>query len=174
MRSSVRRMLNSTPTASFAEVRAHDQIMRYHRAGAGRPVVVLRASPDARSLWPELDEALSSAFRVLTPEVPPTDVARWLGGFLEGVGLDRVTLVATDDFCLPAIELALLSADQIERLLLVPSGHARETGLDGTLAAPLAGVVVPLLVLRRGMPAVDALPLAMQFLESEREVRSTG
>ena len=158
---------SSSPT-TLAEVRAHDQVMRYRRAGAGRPVVVLRAAPGAGPLWPELDESLEGAFRVITPEVPATgaDVARWLGGFLEGVGLERVALVATDGFCLPALELVLLDAEQVERLVLVPAGYAGDTGLDGTLSTSMAGVPVPLLVVRRGLPAGEALPLLMQFMES--------
>jgi hypothetical protein len=161
-------MQNPPSTTTLAEVRAHDQVMRYRRAGAGRPVVVLRAAPGAVPLWPELDESLEGAFRVITPEVPATgaDVARWLGGFLEGVGLERVSLVATDGFCLPALELALLDAQQVDRLVLVPAGYAGDTGLDGTLATSISGVAVPLLVVRRGLSAAEALPLMMHFLES--------
>jgi pimeloyl-ACP methyl ester carboxylesterase len=161
-------MLNPTSTAGVAEVRAHDLVMRYRRAGTGRPVVVLRAPTDGSALWPELDESLASSFRVITPEVPATgaDVTRWVGGFLEGVGLDRVMLVATDAFCVPALELALLSADQVDRLALVPAGSAGDTGLDGMLATSLAGGAVPLLVVRRGMAVREALPLLMHFMES--------
>jgi pimeloyl-ACP methyl ester carboxylesterase len=169
-------MLNPTSTTGVAEVRAHDLVMRYRRAGAGRPVVVLRAPTDESALWPELDDSLASSFRVITPEVPANgaDVARWLGGFLEGVGLDRVMLVATDTFCVPALELALLSAEQVERLALVPAGNAEDTGLDGVLATSLAGGAVPLLVVRRGMAVGEALPLLMHFMESEKAGADPG
>ena len=160
------------PSGTLAEVRAHDQVMRYHRAGAGRPLVLLRSAATPESLWPELEEQLVARFRVLTPELPPDceDVAAWVKDFLEGVGLDRVPLVAADPCCLSALELALLGADQIERLVLVPGGVASETGLDGTIATTYAGVSVPLLVVRRGLSAAEALPLLQQFLE----VRSRG
>jgi hypothetical protein len=169
-------MLNPPVPATLAEVRAHDQVMRYRRAGAGRPVVVLRSAHDAAPLWPELDESLAEFFRVITPEVPDTgaNVARWLGDFLEGVGLERVSLVATDGFCLPALELALLSGDQVGRLALVPAGHADDTGLDGTLATPLAGVAVPLLVVRRALPASEALPLLLHFMEGPTDATVAG
>jgi pimeloyl-ACP methyl ester carboxylesterase len=164
------------PAVGLAEVRAHDQVMRYHRAGAGRPLVLLRtaASPDA--LWPELEEQLATRFRVFTPELPPDceDVAAWVKGFLEGVGLDRVVVVAADPCCLSALELTLLGAQQIERLVLVPSGLAGETGLDGTLATTFQGVPVPLLVVRRGLSAAEALPLFQQFLEHGRSNASVG
>jgi pimeloyl-ACP methyl ester carboxylesterase len=168
-------MQNPPFTSAFAEVRAHDQVMRYHRTGAGRPIVVLRVASD-ESLWPELDQCLACAFRVLTPEVPDTStgIARWLGGFLEGVGLDRITLVASDGFCLPALELVLLGADQVERLVLVPAGPAVESTLDGTLATSLEGGAVPLLVIRRGLPAAEALPLLMQFLTGGSATKTAG
>lgn len=154
------------PAISLAEVRAHDQVMRYHRAGAGRPLVLLRSAAGSDALWPELEEQLVARFRVFTPELPPDceDVAAWVKGFLEGVGLDRVVVVAADPCCLSALELALLGAPQIERLVLVPGGLAGETGLDGTLATAYAGMSVPLLVVRRGLSAAEALPLLGQFL----------
>jgi pimeloyl-ACP methyl ester carboxylesterase len=150
----------------FAEVRAHDQVIRYRRAGTGRPVLVLRSSLEPHPFWAELDEALVGAFRVLTPDVPTAamDVAAWIHGFLEGVGLERVTIIADDSLCIAALEMVLLNADQVERMVLVPAGTASETGLDGTLATSLAGVAVPLLVVRRGLPASEAIPLVRQFL----------
>ena len=159
--------LTPDPASSLAEVRAHDQVMRYRRAGAGRPVLVLRSVLDGQAFWNELDAALLETFRVLTPEMPPlgVDVAAWMNGFLEGVGLDRVTVIAEGALCLAALELALLNVDQIERMVLVPAGHSNETGLDGMLATTLAGVAVPLLVVRRGLPAHEAVPRLMHFLE---------
>jgi pimeloyl-ACP methyl ester carboxylesterase len=164
------------PADSFAEVRAHDQIMRYHRAGAGRPILILRSALEAQPFWAELDAALTSAFRVLTPDVPAAevDVAAWMRGFLEGVGLDRVTIIAEGSLCIAALEMALLNSDQVQRLVLVPAGHTSETGLDGTLATSLAGVAVPLLVIRRGMASAEAVPLLMQFLEQRSTASATG
>jgi hypothetical protein len=152
------------PAETLAEVRAHDQVMRYRRAGAGRPLVVLRGSAEA--LWPELEAELATRYRVVTPELSDDcpDVAAWARDFLEGLGLDRVTLLAAEPCCLAALELVLLNAYQVERLVLVPSGAAGETGLDGTLATSLAGVSVPLLVVRRGLPGGEALPLLRGFL----------
>jgi pimeloyl-ACP methyl ester carboxylesterase len=164
------------PASTLAEVRAHDQVMRYHRAGAGRPLVLVRAAADRDSIWPELDAHLVARFRVFTPELPPDcgDVAGWMKDFLEGVGLDRALLIATEPCCLAALELALLGPDQIERLVLVPGGLAGETGLDGTLATTLAGVPVPLLVVRRGLSAAEALPMLRNFLEHDRSPAAVG
>ncbi len=165
--------LTSSPT--LAEVRAHDQVMRYRRAGAGRPLLVLRAADDTEALWPELDAELVSRFRVVTPELPPEceDVAAWVGDFLEGVGLDRVVVLAAEPCCLSALELALLGAEQVERLILVPAGTG-DSGLDGTLATTLAGVSVPLIVVRRGLSAAVALPIIRNFLERNQITAAVG
>jgi pimeloyl-ACP methyl ester carboxylesterase len=158
----------SSLSSPLAEVRAHDQVMRYRRAGQGRPLLVLRAPGAAAGIWPELDAHLAARFRVITPEIPAgcADVARWLAGFLEGLGIDRVVVLATDPCCLSALELALLDVSQVERLVLVPGGLAGETGLDGTLGTTLEGVTVPLLVVRRGLAPDEALPLVQRFLGS--------
>ena len=74
----------------------------------------------------------------------------------------------------PHFELALLGAPQIERLVLVPGGLAGETGLDGTLATAYAGMSVPLLVVRRGLPPAEALPLLRQFLEQKGATAAVG
>ena len=165
---------HSAPT--LAEVRAHDQVMRYHRAGAGRPMVVLRRAGEADALWPELDAELVSRYRVFTPELPAdcADVAAWVGDFLEGLGLDRVVVVSAESCCLSALELALFNVSVVERLVLVPAGAVSETGLDGTLATTLAGVTVPLLVVRRGLAATVALPLLRNFLEHDGRTAAVG
>jgi pimeloyl-ACP methyl ester carboxylesterase len=157
-------------------VRVRDRVMRYRRVGAGRPLVVLRGAADGDALWPELDAPLAARFRVLVPELPEgcDDLAAWIGAFLEGVGLDRVTLLAAEPCCLAALEVALLDPHRVERLALVPAGVATETGLDGTLATTLAGATVPLLVVRRGLPADEAIPLLRHFLEHGREPAPAG
>jgi len=164
------------PAETLAEVRAHDQVMRYRRAGAGRPIVVLRGADVADALWPELDAELVSRFRVLTPELPAdcSDVAAWVADFLEGVGVDRAVVLAGEPCCLSALELALLGADQVERLILVPAGAAGESGLDGVLATTLAGVSVPLIVVRRGLSAAAALPLLRSFLQQDAHPAAVG
>ena len=164
------------PLQTLAEVRAHDHVMRYHRAGAGRPRVVLRAAGDVDALWPELDAELVSRFRVVTPELPADceDVAAWVADFLEGVGLDRVVVLAAESCCLSALELALFNASLVERLALIPAGAVSETGLDGTLATTLAGVSVPLIVVRRGLAAAVALPLLRNFLEYDGHTAAVG
>jgi len=153
---------------TWSEVRAHDHVMRYRRSGVGPAVLLLHPGEASGALWPELLHVLSSSFRVIVPDLPEdAAAATWLADFLEGLGVARVAVLAADGFCLPALELALLDADQVSRVLLVPDGRAEETGLDGALAARSGGADVPLLVVRRGLPADDALPLVTHFLAGE-------
>lgn len=164
------------PAGSLAEVRANEQVMRYRRAGTGPSLVVLRVTGDEDALWPELDAELVSRFRVVTPELPADckDVAAWVADFLEGLGLDRVVVLAAESCCLSALELALFNAALVDRLILVPAGEVSETGLDGTLATTLAGVSVPLIIVRRGLSATDALPLLRSFLQQNERTAAVG
>jgi pimeloyl-ACP methyl ester carboxylesterase len=164
------------PAETLAEVRAHDQVMRYRRAGAGRPLLVLRGAGEHDALWPELDAELVAHHRVFIPELPAEcdDLAAFVADFLEGLGLDRVVVLAAEPCCLSALELALLDASRVERLVLVPGGGAGETGLDGTLATTVTGAAVPLLVVRRGLSAADALPLLRTFLDDVRHPTAVG
>ena len=154
---------------TWAEVRAHDHVMRYRRSGIGRVVLVLRSDDGPEALWPELADALAARFRLIVPEVPAADpdVAAWLTDFLEGLGMGGVAVVATDQLCIPALELALLDSDQVTRVVLVPGGRAEETGLDGSLATTTRTASVPLLVVRRGLSAPEALPLVTRFLAGD-------
>lgn len=173
------------PPAAFAEVRARDHVMRYRRSGAGRAVLVLWADGataadegDSLPLWPELPGELAAHFRVIVPEVPSGattagDVAILLADFLDGLGACGVAVVAADRFCIAAVELALLDADRVARVVLVPgggSGPGETTGLDGVLAATgRAAQPVPLLVVRRGTRAAEALPLVTRFLAGDEQ-----
>jgi len=154
---------------TWSEVRAHDHVMRYRRSGVGPAVLLLHPGEESGALWPELLHVLSSSFRVIVPDLPDDagDAAAWLADLLEGLGFARVSVLAADGFCLPALELALLDADQVERVVLVPDGHAGETGLDGALQTGARGPDVPLLVVRRGLPADEALPLVTRFLAGD-------
>ena len=158
------------PPATWAEVRAHDHVMRYRRSGVGGAVLVLVSPDRPDSLWPELTEALAARFRVIVPELDAAgaSAAVWLADFLEGLGVARVAVVAADAYCIPALELALLDADQLARVVLVPGGDAaRASALDGALGASPPQAAVPLLVVRRGLAAAEALPLVTGFLAGE-------
>ena len=153
---------------SWAEVRAHDTVMRYRRSGAGRSILVLRSS-DATSPWPELLDGLRRGYRLIDPEPPAgdADVAAWLGGFLEGLGTSTVRIVADDRFCIPVLELALRESDQITRMVLVAAGPSMPDAARGVLETAMGHAPVPLLVLRGGHAADDVISLITDFLGEE-------
>jgi pimeloyl-ACP methyl ester carboxylesterase len=161
-------MRESTTTAAprreaHAEVRVRDRVMRYNRSGGGLPVVVLGG---AEPLWPGLHEVLAGHFRLIVPELPrcTEDVAAWLAAFLEGLGTTKVRVVASSDFCMSALELALADLDRIDRIVLVPRGEPSSPGLAGDVATVARQSAVPMLVVRRGVPAEEAVPLVLGFL----------
>src|SRR5688500_13183859 len=163
------------PPDSWAEVRSHDRVTRYRRSGTGPAVLLLQRADGAGALWPELLHELEESHRLVVPEAPPPgiDIARWLADFLAGLGLSPIAVVAAAEFRIPGLELALLGAAPVTKVVLVPSGDAGETGLEGTLAPTIRDDAVALLVVRRGLPASAALPLVCGFF-SGAEVLPPG
>jgi hypothetical protein len=110
----------------------------YRRAGRGSTVVALTAAN-----WrggPAVFAALARDFRLIVPELAVPSAAStdhpafagWLTSFLDGLGLDAVSLVADERFGAVALGSALLDPDRIDGVAIV---------LDGTLpAAPDEGL----------------------------------
>jgi hypothetical protein len=163
------------PLELTAEVRAHDQVIRYYRCGAGPVVLLLGTHDGAAPLWPELLGALAGRFRLIAPVLPAVDAAAaLLADFLEGLGVSSVTLIASGPFCIPALELALRDVDQLARVVLVPDGQPTDPAWDGTLTTRAREASVPLLMMRRGMPASDALALLTEFLAGGAPAAENG
>jgi hypothetical protein len=147
-----------------AEVRTAGEVMRYCRAGTGRPALLL--APDlGGTLWPDVLRWLVARYRVMVPELAADGVtANRLVGFLEGLGAADVLLIAAGDYCLPALELTLAAPDQIARLLLVPDGEPLDGESSAELGSTIREVPVLLRVLRRGLPDDEALAAVTAFL----------
>jgi hypothetical protein len=138
--------------------------MRYRRSGAGRVVVMIgRLGGEP---WPGLGDALAARFRVIEPDVPERADLGWLAGFLDGLGMRRLAVVAADPWCVPLLQLVADDVDRFARVVLVPDG-ACETGAAHEDAIVAAGSVVPLLVAPRELPAADALIDVALFLEGQ-------
>ncbi len=154
---------------SWAEVRAHDQVMRYRRSGTGRPVLVHHSPEGPDSLWPELLTTLGNGYRLIVPEppAPDVDVTAWLTSFLEGLGTTSVRIVAADRFCIPALELALLEAVGITRMVLVATGPVAPDAPRGFLRSAIGRASASILVVRRGQPAEDGVAAITEFLRQE-------
>ena len=158
--------LSAAPsTDTWAEVRARENVTRYRRSGVGQVVLLLDRMGNA-SLWPELLHVLGGNFRVIAPESPLgySNHATWIPEFLEGLGAASVTVVAASDFVVPALDLALRDVHQVTRLVLIPDGDSGEPATAGAVTTSAGPAEVPLLVVRRGLPADDALPIITKFL----------
>jgi hypothetical protein len=103
---------------------------------------------------------------LIIPEPPSEDIdlASWLSAFMEGLGVSRASILASDSFCIPALELALLEGDQVARIVLVPHGGGRLGEAGGTIITAGGRAGVPLLVIQRGQPASATVPAIMAFL----------
>jgi len=157
------------PSDSFALVRSADYTTRYIRVGAGEPVLIVDATTNPGSLWPELIGCLAEGRRVILPEIQGGSdrFVAWLRSFLDGMGLPPATIVATGELCFSALEFALLEPERIQRLVLIPSGRAEETGLASVLTPAPGAESVSMLVVRRDCPAKEAVGLIDRFLRGE-------
>ena len=154
-----------------AEVRAHSLVMRYQRAGTGQPILVLGADASG-DLWPELPGLLSDSFRVLVPERDDdmdggAPDARWISCFLDGLGINEVSIVAGGRHCDVALELALGGAEGVRRVVLVPTAEE-----DAQPPQDLSEVGAQLAVLWRGLPVEEAVARIERFLTADSSLRS--
>ena len=109
-----------------AEVRVGDHVTRYVRRGTGPSVVLVGADVDTNPVWRPLVERLESGHRIVVPQPPPAnaDVTAWLRGFIEGLGLTSVVLIAGNGSSAAALELATADDFLVRRLVLMPNAGA--------------------------------------------------
>ena len=157
----------------WAEIRTREQVIRYRRVGAGYPVLVLA---EQQEICPTVVSALTQAgaVRLIMPELPveTVHVAGWAADFLEGIGATSVALLATQSFAGAAIELAMLGAEQIARVVLVAEEPGRfgrwcEGSRQAGLECADRGVRVPLLLVHKGLPTAEIGPLVRSFFGGE-------
>jgi hypothetical protein len=159
-------MQKSSPTASpsllsqdgWAEVRAHNQVVRYRRTGAGRPTLLLDSRRDGQGLWPEVIDALAAGYRLIVPTPPErgTDVELWLAALIDGLGVPNLTVIATEAFGLAPLEATLGRCDQVARIVIV----SRSANTSGSVIA----AEIPVLVVQRDRPADEIIPVLLEFL----------
>lgn len=141
--------------------------MPYRRSGTGRPLLLLHSPQDSPPLWPEVLELLHSGFRLVVPDPPPagTEAEAWLSALFDGLGLSGVIVVASDKFCIAALERALLEPDRVARVIMIVRGRGSEAVVDGSIDSIPRLASVSLLVLRHDRPAAEVLPLVTTFLQ---------
>jgi hypothetical protein len=109
-----------------AEVRVGEHVTRYVRRGTGPSVVLLGADAEANPIWSPLVESLSTSHRLVVPQMPLecVDSSEWLRGFIEGIGLTSVVMIAGGALADAALELATTDDFTIRKLVLVPNEGA--------------------------------------------------
>ena len=100
-----------------------DHVTRYVRRGTGPSVVLVGADVDANPVWRPLVERLESGHRIVVPQPPPesSDVTAWLRGFIEGLGLTSVVLIAGNGSSAAALELATVDDFLVRKLVVMPN-----------------------------------------------------
>jgi pimeloyl-ACP methyl ester carboxylesterase len=139
--------------------------IEYVRAGSGRTVILL-AGPAANGSAP-LFEALAHKHRVIQPtNHEAASNLTWLAGFLDCLGVARMSLIASAEYALPALQFALAEPERVERLALL-NADAQDAE-----NAPLTDVLVersqPLLLLAANGngPLPTQIQALVEFLAS--------
>lgn len=106
-----------------AEVRVGEHVTRYVRRGSGPSVVLVGADAKANPVWGPLVERLELGHRIVVPQPPPVnaDITAWLRGFIEGLGLSDVVLIAGNGTSSAALELASTDDFLVRKLVLMPN-----------------------------------------------------
>jgi hypothetical protein len=156
-----------------AEVRDGGFATRYRTGGAGAPVVLLGDS----SLPDEAVSALIARFRLIVPEVPRAAelagraFSAWLRGFLDGLGLGEVALVAEPAQGVAALTFAMLDCGRVTRLVLLVADGADPLAPAGVIRDGLADTAQPLLLVRfdevAGQPSGRTVGELVRFLDGD-------
>jgi hypothetical protein len=141
---------STTRLGPCAEVRVGEHVTRYVRRGTGPSVVVVGADAQASPVWSPLVEQLVGSHRVVVPQQPPegADVGTWLRGFIEGIGLTAIVLIAGGAATSASLDLTASDDFTVRRLVLLPTagenGNTPEAGrVDGQTAVDRMLWVVP-------------------------------
>ena len=73
-------------------------------------------------MWRRLVESLAPSHRIFLTQPPPAagDVASWLRGFIEGIGLASIILIAGGAAGAAAMEVAAADDFTVRKLILLP------------------------------------------------------
>lgn len=105
----------------------------YHRAGAGRSLLLLFVRALADPLGAQLFEHLAARFRVIAPVLPagvgggetpgagrpPVSPSRWLRDLIDGLGLVRPAVVADEWFAGALLGFALMDPHRLGKVIAV-------------------------------------------------------
>jgi hypothetical protein len=99
-----------------------DHAIRYVRRGSGPSIVVVSDVGDSHPMWHRLIESLAPTHRIFVTQPPPTgvDLTSWLRGFIEGIGLASIILIAGGAASAAAMEVAAADDFTVRKLILLP------------------------------------------------------
>lgn len=104
-----------------AEVRVGDHVTRYIRRGTGPSVVLVGADVNTNPVVLPLITKLAPNHRLIVPQTPAAEnLAIWLRGFVEGLGLTEIALITGDVPAPAATELAAIDHFTIRKLVVLP------------------------------------------------------
>lgn len=140
-----------------AVVRIGTTTTEYLRAGAGRPVLLLRPPTGDTATWEAIVATISGSLRVIMPDTLPDEeqLGDWFCGLLEGLGLDDVAIVADGSYGRVAIALAAGEPERVSRCVLLAT--AANAAGDGVIHQPL-------LLLPAGRPIEENVAAVVRFL----------
>jgi hypothetical protein len=142
---------STTRLGPCAEVRVGEHVTRYVRRGTGPSVVVVGADAQASPVWSPLVEQLVGSHRVVVPQQPPegADISVWLRGFIEGIGLTAIVLIAGGAATAASLDLTASDDFTVRRLVVLPTagenGHTPDGAgrMDGQTAVDRMLWVLP-------------------------------
>jgi len=154
--------------SAWAQVHARDQVTRYLRRGAGRPVIALADAAASDARWSELVEALAGRFRAVLPERPlGGEFDLWFNDFLDGLGGAPAAVVAAGEPCPLALAFARLDAGRLARLVLLPADEVAAVRLGAAVAEHRPAM--PVLLVPPDAPAAGAVARILAFLDAGSE-----
>lgn len=122
---------------------------RYHRAGAGAPLLLLFTGAMTDPLGQALFDRLARRFRVIAPVIPagvgagaPVPIATWLRDLIDGLGLVRPSVVADEALAGALLGFSLIDPGRIDRVVAVCRDHADPASSVGMLHAAHGLLVV--------------------------------
>ena len=123
-----------------AEVRVGEHVTRYVRRGSGPGVVLLGVDAGANPLWSPLVAALGTSHRLIIPQPPPNGAVEiaCLRGFIEGIGLSDVVLIAGGAAVAPAVELTGADDFIVRKLVVLADESTITPGDPRILAVPMS------------------------------------
>ncbi len=158
-------MVHTDYTKQFVEISGLK--LGYLAAGQGEPVVLVHGWPTFSHLWRHQIPALAERYRVYALDLPgfgdsdkPTDVryalnffANVLAGFLDALGIEKVTLVCHDIGGPVVLLFSVRNPERVKRLVILDTTAYPDLPLMVRLLLPVARLpgAGGLLVSRRGL-----------------------